>query len=430
MKKTTLDDWIAGKTGGEDLSAWQLHKLRETLAHAQNGHFWRKKLAGAGPGDIRALKDIEKLPLTTPDELAAAGAGMVCVGQGEISRVVTLQTSGTTGPPKRLWFTEDDQELTRDFFHHGIRGLTDPDDRVLILLPYERPGSIGQLLSEALRRIPATPLPFGVITAQNAGEARRRILEEEVSVVVGIPHQLLWLAAGEDAAEVKRRGALKTVLYATDFVPAPLAGRIEAAWGCRGFEHYGMTEMGLGGGVSCEARSGYHLREADLLFEIIDPASGRALPDGAEGELVFTTLTRRGMPLVRYRTGDRAAFGTAPCPCGSRLRTLRKTSGRAGQALVLPGGEKITLAQLDDALFAAPGLLDYEPVLGRGADAESLAIHYTGDAREEDLHALLRKTPLGALLQSGALGLAFRSGYARAEDSKAITKRTIKSDGQ
>lgn len=425
MRRSALDGWInAMLPPGEDLAAWQLRKLQGALAHAKNCPFWRRKLAGLAPGDIRALVDIEKVPLTTAAELAAHGPEMVCVSQREISRIVTLQTSGTTGPAKRVFFTKGDQELTRDFFHHGMLELAGPGDKVLILLPGETPGSIGHLLAEALLRIPAAPLPFGVVGEENADEAGRLILEEDVNVLVGIPHQLLLLAEGAHAAAIKEKGALKTVLYATDYVPPPMAARIEGALGCKGFEHYGMTEMGLGGGVTCAAGRGYHLREADLLFEIVDPATGNALPPGAEGELVFTTLTRRGMPLIRYRTGDAAAFEVEKCPCGSNLRLLRKVPGRAGRALPLPGGGGITLAALDDSLFAAADLLDYEP----GMRGKTLTIRYKGAASEAEMHALLRNSALGALLENGVLEAKFLPGFARGADKKAIKKRTIKDD--
>ena len=103
------------------------------------------------------------------------------------------------------------------------------------------------------------------------------------------------------------------------------------------YNHYGTTEMGLGGGVDCAAHAGLHLREADLLFEIVDPASGAPLAAGEEGEIVFTTLTREAMPLVRYRTGDLGRFAVEPCPCGSSLRLLAPVRERLDDVATLAG---------------------------------------------------------------------------------------------
>jgi phenylacetate-coenzyme A ligase PaaK-like adenylate-forming protein len=89
-----------------------------------------------------------------------------------------------------------------------------------------------------------------------------------------------------------------------------------------------MTEMGLGGAMACEERVGYHPREADLIFEIIDPQTGGPLPEGEVGEVVFTTLTRAAMPLIRYRTGDLSRWIPGNCPCGSVLKRLDRIADR------------------------------------------------------------------------------------------------------
>jgi hypothetical protein len=126
--------------------------------------------------------------------------------------------------------------------------------------------------------------------------------------------------------------------------------------------------MGLGGGVDCEAHAGYHLREPDLYLEVVDPSTGQVLPEGAPGEIVLTTLTRRGMPLVRYRTGDLSRLVPGPCPCGSALRRLARVRGRTDARTVPcgPGSAAVTLPELDEALFALPELVDYSAAVGGG----------------------------------------------------------------
>jgi phenylacetate-coenzyme A ligase PaaK-like adenylate-forming protein len=120
--------------------------------------------------------------------------------------------------------------------------------------------------------------------------------------------------------------------------------------------------MGLGGGVECEAQQGYHLCEADLLFEIIDPDTEKPMPDGEYGEVVFTTLTRRGMPLIRYRTGDVSRFILEPCACRTQLKTLERITHRLDGRVPI-GPHSLTMADLDAALFAIAGVLNFTVTL-------------------------------------------------------------------
>jgi phenylacetate-coenzyme A ligase PaaK-like adenylate-forming protein len=153
------------------------------------------------------------------------------------------------------------------------------------------------------------------------------------------------------------------VLLTTDHVPHAIVRELQHRWGCEVYNHYGMTEMGFGGGVECAAHFGYHMRELDLYFEIIDPHTGDPLPEGATGEVVFTTLTRRGMPLIRYRTGDFSRFLPQRCPCGTMLKSMERVKGRIDGRIKLAAGGSITMADLDEALFPIEGLLDFTATL-------------------------------------------------------------------
>jgi phenylacetate-coenzyme A ligase PaaK-like adenylate-forming protein len=132
-----------------------------------------------------------------------------------------------------------------------------------------------------------------------------------------------------------------------------------------------MTEMGLGGGVFCTAQYGYHLREADLYFEIIDPIAGCVLPDGEEGEVVFTTLTRQAMPLIRYRTGDISRFLVEKCPCGTNLKTLEKIKRRVDQRIAI-SSEVFSIGDFDEVLFRQDGILNYKMEISRAGNKEQL----------------------------------------------------------
>jgi phenylacetate-coenzyme A ligase PaaK-like adenylate-forming protein len=369
-----VDDWIAKKIGMEKgaaltraaLETWQLIKLRETIERViAHSSFYREKLLGhndepvTGKGvynvhppsviarsiatkqsngfmTIDSLAGLEGLPFTTSDELASEGSRMVCVPASEVSRIVTLQTtsdvvnsqatSGSTGPPKRVWFTEADQELMTDYIHHGLQVMTGPDDVFLVLMPCERPGSVGDLVALGVERIGSRAVRVGPIPPDGNRDEEVLELMRREGVTTG-------LATAPTAARLalhdETYNKMRTILLTAQYISEADEDAVESLWGCKVYEHYGMTEMGLGGAMACAERIGYHPREADLLFEIIDPDSGEVLPEGEYGEIVFTTLTRQAMPLIRYRTGDFSRWLPGACPCGSVLKRLDKVGDRS-----------------------------------------------------------------------------------------------------
>lgn len=381
MEKTPLDAWIYRKITGrpsgngkltrQQIEDYQIYKLRETVGLATTAsRFYRGILTGLKP--LVKLADLADYPFTTAKDLRQDPLQFLCVSQSEINRVVTLQSSGTTGDPKRLYFTGDDQELTIDFFNYGMATLVRPGDRVLILLPGDRPGSVGDLLRTALERSGVEGIIHGPV--KDLTHTIRVIEEKQVNALVGIPSQVLALARYRDSNGNPVQLKLRSVLLSTDYVPDAIVRELQKTWYCRVFNHYGMTEMGLGGGVECQALDGYHLREADLFFEIIDPDTGLPVPDGETGEVVFTTLTRRGMPLIRYRTGDISRFIPEPCPCGTVLKRMDRVKSRQSGKIELTADKFLTIADLDEALFPLDGLVDFQATLTRKGSKDQLEI--------------------------------------------------------
>lgn len=433
MQITPLHDWIAAKLGvkgsaltRERIQNYQLHKLKQTLARAvQHSPFYRKKMAGWP--NLTGLAAVQHLPFTTAEDIRANPLHFLCVSQDQINRVVTLRSSGTTGAPKRIFFTQSDQELTVDFFHIGMSTLVGLGDQVLILLPGELPGSVGDLLAKALFRLGARGIPHGLVA--DPAQTLAIIQEARVNALVGIPTQVLALARYRDERGRRVPLGLKSVLLSTDYVPQAISHELEQSWGCRVFNHYGMTEMGLGGGVECDALAGYHLREADLYFEIIDPISGELVPEGEVGEVVFTTLTRQGMPLIRYRTGDWARFLPEPCPCGTSLRRMGLVAGRVEGACALAGGI-LSMAELDEVLFGVAGLLNFAASLTcpKGIDRLTIGLKMVDEVDDRGLaeikNALAKLPVIERSISQGSLELHLSILPDRLEVSTA--KRCIK----
>ena len=363
---TPLQDWISNKIGitpqnitRDALTSYQIKKIKEVISYAQkNSFFYYKHLKNINPNEINTLDDIKKLPFTTKDEIINDPFSMVCVKHSMIDRIVTLTTSGTTGQKKRIFFTNNDQELTIDFFANGMQTMVNAGDKVLILMPGQTPGSIGDLLKKGLERIGVEGIVYGPII--NVSETYDFMLSAAPNCIVGIPNQIFALAQSGDIVKNPEKCYIKSVLLSTDNVPKSICDEISNRWECKVFNHYGMTEMGLGGGVDCQALYGYHLREADMYFEIINPLSGMPVTEGTLGEVVFTTLNREAMPLIRYRTGDLSCFKPNLCPCGTILKTMAPIRGRLENIINFGDGVTLSLSIIDEILFSFKEVLDYQ----------------------------------------------------------------------
>ena len=435
MKKTPLEDWIRqrvqpaadGVLTRSALESYQLTKLREAVGYARKCSPFYRQLLGAS-GEPENLESFASLPFTTAADLQAQGMRMLCTSLDRIERVVTLQSSGTTGPSKRVFFTEEDLESTVEFFSHGMATMVEPGETVIVFLPGGRPGSVGDLLARALTRTGVQPVVFGPI--RDLEGARQEILRHPACCLVGIPTQILSLAR-LDAAEAVPRGWVNSVLLSTDYVSRAIRQELERLWGCRVFTHYGLTETGLGGGVECEAGDGYHLREADLYTEIVDPVTGRPVADGEEGEVVFTTLTRVGMPLLRYRTGDRARMLSAPCPCGTLLKRLGRVGGRIQFEVSLRQAMSISMSMLDEALFPIVGLLDFTAEVAEKGGRDQLHLCLQVRAGDEEriarkaLAALLHAEPVASLFREKALSVGSITFDHDGWFSSGVAKRRI-----
>ena len=364
-RKADIAPGLQGSSFVKALLDYQLDHLNETIEYARhNSAFYRRHLAACTTAPLSNLSDIVQLPFTAASDLARDPFHFLAVRQDDVARIVTLRTSGSTSQPKRFFFSDDDLELTIDFFHHGMSTIVRPGQKVAVLLPSEQPDSVGDLLIRGLRRRDATALAYGPV--RDPLQAMREVSSFRADCLVGIPTQVLSMARSPLGPIGK--GCIESVLLSTDYVPQAIVRSLEEVWGCRVFNHYGMTEMGLGGGVECEALEGYHLREGDLYFEVIDHGTGARCPDGVIGEVAFTTLTRRAMPLIRYRTGDIGRIISEPCPCGSVLRRMGRVRGRWDGVVRLGPEFTLTLADMDEVLFLLPDVLDYRATLAEIGD--------------------------------------------------------------
>ncbi len=409
-KMTTIDALVARRLSlpeplsRRDLDQAQFSLLRQLVHHARaNSPFYRRHLAAVDLSRLRSAADLATLPLLSATELSLYGQQLLALSQAEVARVVTLHTSGSTGAAKRVAYGRDDLEATADFFRCGMANLVAKGDRVLVLLPHQLPDSVGRLLLDALNEGGISAHGHWPPQPARQGETARLIDQLRPTCLVGLPQHLLALS------EAVGRAGIATMLLCSDYAAPALRRRIEAASGAVTFLHYGSTESGLGGGVECTQHCGCHLRESELLVEVVDPLSGAPLADGELGEVVITTLGRRAMPLLRYRSGDLARLNRSPCQCGGVTARLTDIRGRLG-GCPLPGGATLHSHDLDDRLFAVPGLLDYRITLHRQG-GDRLQGEFVFAAGTSGLPAQLRdilagQPAIATALASGELSLA------------------------
>ena len=342
MKRTNLDGWIrrqegAQSLGREQIEEIQLRKLNILLKREkERGGFY-----GSLPDRLDTLEDLRRLPFTTEKDLIREGHRMVLTSQSGIERVRSQETSGTAGKAKRVYYSAKDNERTVSFFAAGLSELVFPGEKVMVCMPFSGNRGLGELIAEAVGRLKGIPLAAG--TGRSYGELLDMLDFERPRVFVGMPVPLLSLL------RLRPENSLERALVSADICPDTVKKEIEARLGTRLYPHYGSREIGLGGAVTCPVFEGMHLRENDLIAEIVDE-EGRVLPRGEWGELVLTSIEADAMPLIRYRTGDITRILPEPCPCGSAVIRLDRVRRRSR----CPAMEK-----LDDRMFQYEEVVDY-----------------------------------------------------------------------
>jgi phenylacetate-coenzyme A ligase PaaK-like adenylate-forming protein len=408
--------WVAERTGlkerltAETLNRWQMERVKETIEYARdNCAYYAKRLRDVDTSGLETPYHMQYIPFTRPEDVALHPESFLCVPQREVSRIVTLFTSGSLGRPKRIFFTGRDMEKTVDFFACGMSTMTQSGEKTLVLMSGATEYSIGDLLKKALARIGAEAHIHG-----NVKDVQRAIVAAKgFDCLVGIPAEVMYMARTDGNLRPK------SVLLSADYVPESIIKGIEDRWKCRVFTHYGMTETGFGGGVQCSAGLGYHLRHADLLFEVVDPQSGRQAAPGQYGEVVITTLSREAMPLIRYRTGDMARMLEGICPCGGILPRLDKVMGRYANAIPIEGAGHLSIHRLDEVVFAVPGVRNYSAklIISDRGNVLSLTVDATNNMDRDRF--------LGYLNKSIARGVSLQVCYARVSPCTGTAKRRI-----
>ncbi len=363
MKKSALDKWISEKENIPYLTREILDDLQLTKLNALLAKLKRREGFYAGlPEQVASLRELARLPFTSAEDLAENTASLLLASQAEASRVISGATSGTTGPSKRIFYSDGDLENTVGFFAAGISEMAAAGEAVLITMPFSASGGLGDLVARAVELLGARPIRAG--SDLSYGELEKILRLEGPASYIGMPIPLLSLLrfCGPGSS-------LKRALVSADVCPLSVQREIEALLGSRLFPHYGLRESCLGAAVTCQAHEGMHVRENHIIAEIIGK-SGEPVRDGDYGELVITTIGMEIMPLIRYRTGDRARLLAAPCPCGAVTARI-EVEGRFD--------DHLRMSDIDEVLFDIKELVDVKAEFA--GNVLELKAYVLGDAQ-------------------------------------------------
>jgi phenylacetate-CoA ligase len=347
----------------------QGERLRVTVAWAvERVPFYRERLTGA----VRGLDDLAALPFTRKTDLREHYPfGLFAVPLAEVARLHA--SSGTRGKPTVVGYTAEDLAVWQEVMARALVAAgARRGDLLHVAFGYGLfTGGLG--FHDA-----ATRAGLAVVPVSSGNTARQILLLQDFrpAGLCATPSFALHLAETMREQGIAPAGlGLRYGIFGAEPWTEGMREALERALGCPAVDIYGLSEV-IGPGVSgeCRARDGLHVADDHFLPEIVDPATGRPLPPGTEGELVLTTLTKRAMPLVRYRTGDITTLTEAPCPCGRTSVRMARVKGRADDMLIVRG-VNLYPSEVERALLSVDDLLPhYQLVVDRTATLTRLEV--------------------------------------------------------
>jgi phenylacetate-CoA ligase len=356
----------------EKLQAVRLGRLVDTLY--RRVPFYRKKMdqKGIKPMDVQRMKDIANLPFTIKDEMREVYPyGLLAVDMHEIVEIHT--SSGTTGKPVVDAYTAGDINVWSEVMARTLAtGGTTKHDIVQNAFGYGLfTGGLG--VHYGARKIGATVIPI------SGGNTKRQVAilrDFKTTVLTCTPSYSLFLAEGarEEGLDFSKSG-IKAGFFGAEFWSDNMRKEIEEKLHLLAIDIYGLTEI-IGPGVAseCEHQNGLHVFEDHFYPEIIDPKTGKVLPDGEKGELVITTLTKEGTPVLRYRTRDITYLDHSPCPCGRTSVRMHRLLGRTDDMLIIRG-VNVFPSQIEEVILAIEGVEPhYQLVVERRGQLDELEV--------------------------------------------------------
>ena len=345
-REETLSREALEKLQSERL-VWQVKRMYERVECFRN----RMDEAGLKPEDIHGIEDLPKLPFSYKKDLRDYYPyGLFAEPLKNIRRIHA--SSGTTGKRIVVGYTENDLAMWADCFARMLAaiGVTD-EDIVQVSYGYGLfTGGLGA--HDGATRIGATVIPM---SSGNTPLQIQNMIDFGATVLCCTPSYALYIGEEIERAGLKDQLKLKVGIFGAEPWTEEMRHEIEAKLGIKAYDIYGLSEiLGPGVGCECEYQAGMHIWEDNFIPEIIDPDTCEVLPKGATGELVFTTITKEGFPVIRYRTRDICSLDYTPCKCGRTHVRMKKPTGRSDDMLIIRG-VNVFPSQVEEVLLSIGG---------------------------------------------------------------------------
>ncbi len=340
----------------EDMKKIQDERLINTVKHVyENVPLYRKRMneAGVKPEDIKGTEDLYKLPFTNKTDLRDEFPyGLLAVPKEEIVRI--QGSSGTTGKPIVSGYTENDIEVWTEMVARSLVAAgAGKEDIIQVTYGYGLfTGGLGA--HQGASRVGAMVVPM------SSGNTQRQLMmmhDLGATMLCCTPSYAIFLGEslkemGYDPKEFK----LKSGCFGAEPWTEEMREKLEGLFDINAYNIYGLTEIaGPGVAFECPAKDGMHINEDHVLAEIVDPATGEPLPYGESGELVLTTITKTGMPMIRYRTHDICTLDVTPCSCGRTHVRMSRITGRTDDMLIIRGVNMFP-SQIESVLLGIQGV--------------------------------------------------------------------------
>ena len=392
----------------EELRAHQSEKLKWQVSRMyEKVELFRKRMdeAGLKPEDIRGVEDLHKLPFSYKQDLRDYYPyGLFAVPMKDIRRVHA--SSGTTGKQIVVGYTDNDLDFWADCFARMLVAVG-ADENDFVHVGYGLglfTGGFGA--HDGAIKLGATAIP---ISAGNTPRQIQTMVDFGSTVLCCTPSYALYLGETIEEMGVKDQLKLKAGIFGAEPWTEEMRREIEAKLGLKAYDIYGLSEiMGPGVSYECECQSGMHVCEDHFIPEIIDPDTGEVLPEGAQGELVFTTITKEGFPLIRYRTRDICSLNYEKCKCGRTHVRMNKPQGRTDDMLIIRG-VNVFPSQIEEVLLHVGNSItpNYQIIVDRvnNTDTFEVLVEMSEELFSDDVKNIERTAKLISEKLKATLGI-------------------------